>query len=94
MPMTRPVTFGFVGWPVAEVRVHCVVSSSLIGGALSFMHRRVPGTDARPEVGGRRQGEGRAEVRKSDRRPARVLRDVAFAAANQVLEEPEAIPEA
>ena len=49
-------------------------------------------TDARPEACGHRQGEGRAEVRKSDRQPARVLRDVAFAVANQALKEPEAIP--
>ena len=41
-----------------------------------------------------RLGDGRAEVRKSDRRPARVLRDVASAVADQVLKEPEATPEA
>lgn len=35
-----------------------------------------------------RSGRG-AEVRKSDRQPAHVGRDVAFAVANQVLEEPE-----
>ena len=60
-------------------------------------------TDARPEACGPRQGEGHAEVRKSDHQPARVLRDVAFAVANQALKgrlrgpfvapESEAIPE-
>ena len=58
-----------------------------------FVHRRVPKRDAGPEACGHRQGEGRAEVRKSDRQPARVLRDVAFAVANQALKGPEAIPE-
>ena len=48
-----------------------------------FVHRRVPKPDAGPEACGHRQGEGRAEVRKSDRQPAHVLRDVAFAVANQ-----------
>ena len=51
-------------------------------------------TDAMPVVCGHRPCDSHAEVRKSDRRPARVLRDVAFAAANQVLKEPEATPEA
>jgi len=63
-------------------------------GTLSFMHRGVPEADARPGACGHRQGGGRAEVRKSDRRPARVLRDVASAVADQTLEGPEATPEA
>ena len=50
------------------------------------------GLEGGVERGGER-GDGGAEVRKSDRQPARVLHDVAFAVANQVLEDPETTPE-
>ncbi|HUW36133.1 MAG TPA: hypothetical protein VMV91_02280 [Rhodocyclaceae bacterium] len=91
-----PARYGLVetaGSFVAALLVHDVFSFCRFGRTLSFMHRWVPDTDARPVLCGRRQGDGCAEVLKSDRRPARVLRDVAFAVANQVPKEPEATPE-
>jgi hypothetical protein len=79
---------------VSALLVHVVFSFRQFGGTRSFVQRRVPGADARPVLCRHRLGDGSAEVLKSDRRPACVVRNVAFAVANQVLKEPEATPEA
>ncbi|MEF8717177.1 MAG: hypothetical protein V5B44_05360 [Candidatus Accumulibacter necessarius] len=77
----------------------------LVHGIFPFFHSSIrwnPGVRASAGSGRRcqasvcrhRQSDGGAEVRKSDRQPACVGRNVAFAVANQVLKEPEATPEA